>query len=64
MSTMLDTTNLTPHVISRFLLDLLRYNDNSRNKFSDANYLACLLSCIGNFRLGKDESSEPCNTIS
>lgn len=33
----------TPHEVKAFLLDKLKYNDNSANEFSDAHYVSTLL---------------------
>ncbi|OAA63751.1 transcription initiation factor tfiid subunit tsm1 [Niveomyces insectorum RCEF 264] len=38
--------NTRPHEAQRFLLDLLRFNNNSQNSFSDHIYIAKLLSAL------------------
>ncbi|KAG1173845.1 hypothetical protein G6F70_005514 [Rhizopus microsporus] len=42
-----DERGLTPVKIRQFLLDLLRYNDNIGNEFSDCYYVATLISALG-----------------
>lgn len=34
-------------VVRHLLLDLLKYNDNSKNAFSDGSYLATIITCLG-----------------
>ncbi|CAO3608282.1 unnamed protein product [Cunninghamella blakesleeana] len=38
---------LTPIKIRQFLLDLLKYNDNIGNEFSDCYYIATMISALG-----------------
>ncbi|KAK4514480.1 erg10, acetyl-CoA C-acetyltransferase [Mucor velutinosus] len=42
-----DERGLTPVRIRQFLLDLLKYNDNIGNEFSDCYYVATLVSSLG-----------------
>lgn len=42
-----DDRGLTPVRIRQFLLDLLKYNDNIGNEFSDCYYVATLVSSLG-----------------
>lgn len=42
-----DDRGLTPVRIRQFLLDLLKYNDNIGNEFSDCYYVASLVSSLG-----------------
>ncbi|RCI03150.1 hypothetical protein CU098_000195, partial [Rhizopus stolonifer] len=42
-----DDHGLTPVRIRQFLLDLLKYNDNIGNEFSDCYYVATLISSLG-----------------
>ncbi|KAI8335273.1 hypothetical protein EDC96DRAFT_469660 [Choanephora cucurbitarum] len=42
-----DDRGLTPVRIRQFLLDLLKYNDNIGNEFSDCYYVATLISSLG-----------------
>ncbi|CDZ96230.1 TATA binding protein associated factor [Phaffia rhodozyma] len=34
-------------VVRQFLVDLLKYNDNSINKYSDSSYVATIIACLG-----------------
>ncbi|RWS30072.1 Transcription initiation factor TFIID subunit 2-like protein, partial [Leptotrombidium deliense] len=38
--------NICPQEVLRFLLDLFKYNDNSKNKFSDNYYRAALIDAL------------------
>ncbi|KAI9251722.1 hypothetical protein BY458DRAFT_444054 [Sporodiniella umbellata] len=42
-----DDRGLTPVRIRQFLLDLLRYNDNIGNEFTDCYYVSTLISALG-----------------
>ncbi|KAI8088239.1 hypothetical protein BDF21DRAFT_378346 [Thamnidium elegans] len=42
-----DDRGLTPVRVRQFLLDLLKYNDNIGNEFSDCYYVATLVSSLG-----------------
>ncbi|KAK9353644.1 hypothetical protein V1523DRAFT_410452 [Lipomyces doorenjongii] len=48
LSDVKDGTGQTPLPIKEFLLDLLRYNENSNNTFSDCYYLGTLMTAISN----------------
>ncbi|CAH2011710.1 unnamed protein product [Acanthoscelides obtectus] len=39
---------ICPHEVIRFLLDLFKYNDNSKNRNSDNYYRAALVEALGN----------------
>jgi transcription initiation factor TFIID subunit 2 len=38
---------ICPSEVIRFLLDLFRFNDNSKNRFSDNYYRAALVEALG-----------------
>lgn len=38
---------ICPAEVIRFLLDLFKYNDNSKNRFSDVYYRAALVEALG-----------------
>ncbi|KAF6025696.1 TAF2 [Bugula neritina] len=42
------TTTICPTEITHFILDLFRYSDNSRNKYSDCYYVASLVEAATN----------------
>lgn len=46
MARLRDTHNLCLTEITKFLLDLFKYNDNSRNKWSDNYYRAALVNAL------------------
>lgn len=48
LSQMRDTFGRCPIEVCNFLLDLLRYNDNSSNPFSDSFYVCTLITAIVN----------------
>ncbi|KAJ6241991.1 transcription initiation factor tfiid [Anaeramoeba flamelloides] len=48
ISTVQDNTDHTPAKIINFLLDLIRFNDNSYNEFSDDYYLSIVIKSLGN----------------
>ncbi|KAK9243675.1 hypothetical protein V1506DRAFT_580075 [Lipomyces tetrasporus] len=48
LSEIRDVTGQTPMPIKEFLLDLLRYNENSHNTFSDCYYVGVLMTAICN----------------
>lgn len=41
------THNLCPSEIIRFLIDLIKFNENSKNNFSDCYYRAALIDALG-----------------
>lgn len=41
-----DTDGRAPMPVKRFLLDVMRYNDNRGNDYSDDHYLATLMLCL------------------
>ncbi|RMZ78794.1 hypothetical protein DV738_g3635, partial [Chaetothyriales sp. CBS 135597] len=41
-----DSKGYTPHRVKEFLLDKLRYNDNSSNEYSDAFYIATVMRSL------------------
>jgi transcription initiation factor TFIID subunit 2 len=46
MGNLRNVHNLCPNEIIRFLLDLLRFNENSKNRFSDSYYKAALIDAL------------------
>jgi transcription initiation factor TFIID subunit 2 len=52
-----DDRGWSPIQVRRVLIDLLRYNDNSNNSFSDATYISILFDCIGNSFLQRPKNS-------
>ncbi|KAK9477057.1 hypothetical protein V1514DRAFT_364109 [Lipomyces japonicus] len=48
LSQIKDENGITPLPVKEFLLDLLRYNENSNNAFSDCYYLGSLMKAISN----------------
>jgi hypothetical protein len=50
LSKVRDQRNYTPSKVVEFILDLLKFNDNFENYYSDAFYLANLLESLGNLR--------------
>ena len=42
-----DSHNICPPEVIRFLLDLFKYNDNSKNTFSDNYYRAAMVEALG-----------------
>ncbi|ORX42682.1 hypothetical protein DM01DRAFT_1350220 [Hesseltinella vesiculosa] len=53
-----DDNGLTPVKIRQFLLDLLRYNDNLGNEFSDCYYIATMISSLGDSLIPTSNVSE------
>ena len=47
MGSLRDKHSLCPSDVIRFLLDLIKYNENSRNAYSDSYYRAALIDAIG-----------------
>lgn len=43
---------ICPPDVIRFLLDLFKYNDNSKNRFSDNYYRAALVRALGEWCAG------------
>lgn len=41
-----DTSGKAPLRVKRFIADLLKFNDNTNNPYSDAHYIATLMSCL------------------
>ncbi|EJD48509.1 hypothetical protein AURDEDRAFT_112948 [Auricularia subglabra TFB-10046 SS5] len=37
----------TPPIVRRFLIDQLRFNDNTNNAYSDARYISCIITALG-----------------
>ncbi|ESO05362.1 hypothetical protein HELRODRAFT_191453 [Helobdella robusta] len=48
MSQLRNVHNVCPSEVLQFLLDLLKYNNNSRNKYSDCYYRASLIESLSN----------------
>ncbi|KAF7727505.1 hypothetical protein EC973_007483 [Apophysomyces ossiformis] len=53
-----DQHGLTPIKIRQFLLDLLKYNDNIGNEFSDCYYVATLISALGDALIPAPDSPD------
>lgn len=48
-----DENGYTPHEVKTFLLDKLKFNDNSRNSVSDAHYVSILIKALSNALLAR-----------
>lgn len=48
MATLRNIHGIVPSEVLKFLLDLFKYNDNSRNRLSDNYYRAALVRSLGN----------------
>jgi transcription initiation factor TFIID subunit 2 len=48
MATLRNTHGICPSEVLKFLIDLFKYNDNSRNQISDNYYRATLVQALGN----------------
>lgn len=46
MATLRNVHNICPPEVVRFLLDLFKYNDNTKNKYSDNYYRAALIDAV------------------
>ncbi|KAF3939899.1 hypothetical protein ABW19_dt0200150 [Dactylella cylindrospora] len=58
LSDIRDQNGKCPLSVQRFLLDILRYNDNSNNSFTDNYHIATLIRCVGNCLLA-GEGQQP-----
>lgn len=58
MSTMRCEENFSYERVVDLLLEMLRENDNTKNKNSDSFYLATLIRGVGNFRLRVDDQDD------
>ena len=47
MSALRNSHNICPPEVVKFLLDLFKYNDNSKNTFSDNYYRAAMVEALG-----------------
>jgi len=47
MAALRNAQHVCPSEVVRFLLDLVRYNENSRNRFADCYYRAALIDALG-----------------
>ena len=47
MASLRNSHNICPPEVIRFLLDLFKYNDNSKNTFSDNYYRAAMVEALG-----------------
>ena len=47
MAALRNSHNICPPEVIRFLLDLFKYNDNSKNTFSDNYYRAAMVEALG-----------------
>jgi transcription initiation factor TFIID subunit 2 len=48
MAALRNVHGICPLEVQRFLIDLFKYNDNSRNRLSDNYYRAALIEALGN----------------
>ena len=48
MACLRNALGVCPPDVLRFLLDLFKYNDNSKNRLSDCWYRAALIEALGN----------------
>ncbi|ODM99054.1 Transcription initiation factor TFIID subunit 2 [Orchesella cincta] len=48
MASLRNVHGICPVEVHKFLIDLFKYNDNSRNRFSDNYYRAALVASLGN----------------
>ncbi|CAL8096925.1 unnamed protein product [Orchesella dallaii] len=48
MASLRNVHGICPSEVHKFLIDLFKYNDNSRNRFSDNYYRAALVASLGN----------------
>ena len=46
MAKIRDTNGRVPDIVKDFFLDKLKFNDNTNNEFSDAQYVSILMSCL------------------
>ena len=47
MAGLRNSHNICPPEVLKFLLDLFKYNDNSKNTFSDNYYRAAMVEALG-----------------
>ncbi|KAK9727982.1 hypothetical protein K7432_001434 [Basidiobolus ranarum] len=57
-STVKNSKGHTPIKIKQFLLELLRYNDNTGNHFSDNYYISALINALGNALIPNERSNQ------
>ena len=48
MALLRNSLGVCPPDVLRFLLDLFKYNDNTKNRLSDCWYRAALIEALGN----------------
>lgn len=48
MASLRNNHGICPSEVHKFLIDLFKFNDNSRNRFSDNYYRAALVASLGN----------------
>ncbi|KAI8096760.1 uncharacterized protein BX664DRAFT_65711 [Halteromyces radiatus] len=53
-----DDRGLAPEKVRKFLLDLLKYNDNIGNEFSDCYYIATMISALGDSLIPSSNAPE------
>ncbi|AAS54046.1 AFR674Cp [Eremothecium gossypii ATCC 10895] len=58
-----DTQGKCPTFVKRFLLELLRYNDNSGNPYSDVRYVVAIIDSVVACTLGDPEDKEYINDL-
>ncbi|KAI9479594.1 hypothetical protein BDB00DRAFT_173553 [Zychaea mexicana] len=54
-----DENGVTPIKVRQLLLDLLKYNDNIGNEFSDSYYIATIISALGDAFIPMRDTSNP-----
>ncbi|KAI9278501.1 hypothetical protein BDA99DRAFT_8605 [Phascolomyces articulosus] len=54
-----DGNGVTPIRVRQLLLDLLKYNDNIGNEFSDSYYIATIISALGDAFIPTHENPDP-----
>lgn len=61
ISTVRNESGSAPLRVQRFLLDLLKYNDNANNSYTDAFYIADLIRSLGNTLISNDYAADVYN---
>jgi transcription initiation factor TFIID subunit 2 len=54
MAGLRNSHNICPPEVLKFLLDLFKYNDNSKNTFSDNYYRGAMVDALGMYFHSKD----------
>lgn len=58
LSSVRNDLNVSPKFVRQFLLDILRYNDNTENIYNDTLYVSNLLSCLVSCTLTEQEDKK------